>query len=442
MKRLRFFTLTAAVSACTLWNAPQTATAYSGGVMTPIDNELVAETEEEDKEDKEEPKPEVAEKPKLLTIGNKAPSLDISDWVSLGNERFSEVTDFKPGQVYVVEFWATWCGPCIASMPHLAETQEKYIDQVQLVSISDEDRETVDAFLERKVRGAEEETATYGELTSGYCLTTDPDRSNYTNYMKAAKQNGIPTAFIVGKSGVVEWIGHPMSMDKPLAAVVGDSWDREAFAEEFKSLQKMDELRSRIQNLARSGKPEKAKALLAKAKEEMPKMALQLAMMEYSMSMQSKDYDAALEALATIEKESEEERLLAQIGGLRINVLISAEKYDEAAKLIESSTGDMDAMALNMISWAVYEKSTEVELPKSILSAALQAAGKGVAKAPGDANVLDTLAHLLYATGDKQKALEIQTKAVKNSDGNPGIAAFLEELKSELDDKKAEPEDK
>lgn len=434
MKRLGFFSLTAALSACSIWNAPQTSMAYSGGFLMQDYNATAAVTGDEDKEEKEEAEPKVAAEPKLLTVGSKAPSLDISDWVSLGNERFSKVTDFEPGQVYVVEFWATWCGPCIASMPHLAETQEKYIDQVQLVSISDEDRETVDAFLEKKVRGAEEETATYRELTSTYCLTTDPDRSNHTNYMKAAKQNGIPTSFIVGKMGLVEWIGHPMGMDEPLAAVVDGSWDREAFAEEFKSQQKMDELRSRIQSLARNGKSEEAKALLAKAKEEMPKMALQLSMMEYSMSMQSEDYDTALEALDSIEKESDQPQLLAQVGSLRINVLVAAEKYEKAAKLIAAAAEKMEAASLNMVAWEVYEKSTEAELPKSILAAALLAAENGVAKAPKDANILDTLAHLLYVTGDKKKALEIQTRAVENSDGNPEIAAFLKELKAELDD--------
>ncbi|MDC0317455.1 hypothetical protein OAM37_02900 [bacterium] len=35
-------------------------------------------------------------------------------------------------------------------------------------------------------------------------------------YTRIAKKNGIPSAFIVGKDGIVEWIGHPGSIDQPL----------------------------------------------------------------------------------------------------------------------------------------------------------------------------------------------------------------------------------
>jgi len=74
-----------------------------------------------------------------------------------------------------------------------------------VVSVSDEDLETVKGFLEE-----ESGDKTFAEITRNYCLTTDPDGSVYEDYMKAANQQGIPTAFIVGKSGLVEWIGHPM----------------------------------------------------------------------------------------------------------------------------------------------------------------------------------------------------------------------------------------
>jgi thiol-disulfide isomerase/thioredoxin len=63
--------------------------------------------------------PPTKEKPAAsLTGRDPAPPLKVSKWL-----KGEEVKRFEPGKVYVVEFWATWCGPCIAFMPHLAELQ-------------------------------------------------------------------------------------------------------------------------------------------------------------------------------------------------------------------------------------------------------------------------------------------------------------------------------
>ena len=148
---------------------------------------------------------------KDLGIGSKAPALDIEHWVQDGNGFFKPVTEFEKDKVYVVEFWATWCGPCIQSMPHLADLQNKYRGNgVQIISVSDESLDEVKDLLGKK---NEDVGKTFAEVTAAYSLTTDPDRSVYKDYMTAAKQQGIPTAFVVGKTGIVEWIGHPMDMD-------------------------------------------------------------------------------------------------------------------------------------------------------------------------------------------------------------------------------------
>ena len=221
--------------------------------------------------------PAVAAEADFLTIGSKAPALDIEHWISTGSG-FDKVTTFEDDRVYVVEFWATWCGPCIASMPHLAELQEEYADKkVQFISVSDEDLATVERFLKREVRGANrgsdseedsedgeepEEPPTYADLTSAWSLTTDPDESVSDEYMAAAFQNGIPTAFVVGKTGVIEWIGHPAAIDRVIPQVLDDSWDREAYREEFEPTQRSGKLNRDVMMAASEGDTDRATELI------------------------------------------------------------------------------------------------------------------------------------------------------------------------------------
>jgi thiol-disulfide isomerase/thioredoxin len=155
-----------------------------------------------------------------LALGSKAPPIDIEHWLNK-----DPVDRWEPGKVYVVEFWATWCGPCVASMPRLAELQEKYGKNLVVIGVSDEDPDTIDEFLDKETDGK-----TFREVTDSYWLTTDPDRSVYKDYMTASDSRGIPTAFIIGKAGEIEWIGHPGNIGEPIAMIFDGKWNREAYA--------------------------------------------------------------------------------------------------------------------------------------------------------------------------------------------------------------------
>ena len=65
--------------------------------------------------------------------------------------RNMRLSDFK-GKAVVLDFWATWCGPCRASMPHLSEMQGRYSSQGLVVlglSVDDADPQTVRRFADR-----------------------------------------------------------------------------------------------------------------------------------------------------------------------------------------------------------------------------------------------------------------------------------------------------
>ncbi|MCE9630479.1 MAG: TlpA family protein disulfide reductase [Planctomycetia bacterium] len=166
-----------------------------------------------------------------LAVGSKAPLIEIEHWIQTREGAFKPITEFAPGKVYVIEFWATCCGPCVASMPHLARLQDDYADKgVTIISVSDEDVDTIRQFLDQPAD--EPGGKTYREITKGYCLTTDPDGSAGKAYMEASGEGGIPTAFLVGKTGKIEWIGHPAELDEPLELVVAGRFDPAAYAKE------------------------------------------------------------------------------------------------------------------------------------------------------------------------------------------------------------------
>ncbi|MGI9465765.1 MAG: TlpA disulfide reductase family protein [Rubripirellula sp.] len=337
---------------------------------------------------------------KDLGIGSKAPALNIEHWVQDGNGFFKPVTEFEKDKVYVVEFWATWCGPCIQSMPHLADLQNKYRGNgVQIISVSDESLDEVKDLLGKK---NEDVGKTFAEVTAAYSLTTDPDRSVYEDYMTAAKQQGIPTAFVVGKTGLVEWIGHPMDMDGPLAAVVDGKWDREAFASEMVAQQKMQESMQRLSMLASTGKFAEAIALAESQGKEATTDASKQRWMEikYSLKLSAGLLDD--DSLAFFRN--------------RIKVLKS------------------DPLAMARFGYSLYGQAQQGVDIKPLL-ADLMAAMEEVAK---DADpqmkplMFNTLAMLASESGDLKKAIDAQQAAIDATDDErqkKRLMVMLDEIK-------------
>lgn len=159
-----------------------------------------------------------------LKPGDPAPALCPGKWL-----QGEPVAEFAPGTVYVVEFWATWCGPCKASIPHLNELHLKYKDQ-GLVVIGQDCWERNDAAVEPFVRNMAEHM-TYRVTADD---KADGGKGRMANaWLTAAGLNGIPAAFIIDKQGKIAWIGHPMKMEATmLEAILAGKYDTKKAAEE------------------------------------------------------------------------------------------------------------------------------------------------------------------------------------------------------------------
>lgn len=116
--------------------------------------------------------------------GKKAPKFEFGEVLSSGK------IDTK-GKVVLVDYWATWCGPCIGLIPELNKFQEEFKDDLVIVGLSDEKPETVKGFMQK--------------TKMNYHVATD------VNGVMKGKLGvkGIPHVMVVTPDGIVRWQGWP-----------------------------------------------------------------------------------------------------------------------------------------------------------------------------------------------------------------------------------------
>ena len=130
-------------------------------------------------------------------IGQTAPELDIEKFLQApkGEKSLSALK----GNVVVLEFWATWCAPCVAEIPHLNQLNEEFRDkQVQFISVTDEDEDVIAPFLKRQ------------EMKSWIGL--DTDRSAFEAY----GVKGIPRTFLINQEGIIAASLHPAGLSSDM----------------------------------------------------------------------------------------------------------------------------------------------------------------------------------------------------------------------------------
>ena len=140
--------------------------------------------------------------------GQLAPDFEISDF---DGSRHT-LSDFR-GQVVYVNFWATWCGPCLIEMPDIAALQEEFGDDLAIITVNR--RETLDAAQ------AYFENLPLLDGGTGVSFTVDgmdPDDTLFDLYSALA----MPSSFFVDPDGVISIVGHGLiSLDQMRTAING-----------------------------------------------------------------------------------------------------------------------------------------------------------------------------------------------------------------------------
>ena len=89
-------------------------------------------------------------KPKLP-----APDVGVPTLLQSSKSSFASLKEYR-GQVVVLEFWATWCGPCVELLPHMNKLVAAFAGKpVHFISVTDESREAVESFMKTHPMKAE-----------------------------------------------------------------------------------------------------------------------------------------------------------------------------------------------------------------------------------------------------------------------------------------------
>jgi peroxiredoxin len=127
----------------------------------------------------------------VAAVGRPAPDFELARLGRAGSERLSDLR----GRVVLLEFWRTWCGPCLRSVPHLNALYAQFAERgLAIVALSNEDeprlRDTAAAAGMRypvaRVAG--------GAVDLAYGVT------------------GVPRAVLIDRGGRVLWEGHPAKL--------------------------------------------------------------------------------------------------------------------------------------------------------------------------------------------------------------------------------------
>lgn len=85
----------------------------------------------------------------ILKVGNRFPDILITGLSNAPIKEFYLNRDGKKSY-YILNFWGTWCSPCIPEMDSLAVYQKKYDQKIQVIAISDDDEARKNAYLKKK----------------------------------------------------------------------------------------------------------------------------------------------------------------------------------------------------------------------------------------------------------------------------------------------------
>lgn len=152
-----------------------------------------------------------------LKVGDVAPPVTVTDWVK---GKPMDVLKDNKGKVIVLEFWATWCAPCIQMIPSNTALYQRYKDK-GLIFIG-----MTDSGQGQQLNSVQTFVTQQGDRMD-YPIAFDSTMKTDLAYIQGTGAVGIPHAVVIGKDGKVAWFGHPLEpmMEATIKDLLMDKFD-------------------------------------------------------------------------------------------------------------------------------------------------------------------------------------------------------------------------
>lgn len=266
-----------------------------------------------------------------LKAGDPAPKLKVGQWL------YGEpVAELQKDKAYLIEFWASWCAPCIASMPHLEKIHQKYADEglvIIAVAVWENNPEAARAFVKKQTDA--------GNLSFRFALDDLAEEARghmAKNWLTAMGRSSLPSTILVDRTGKVVWAGSPVTIDENML----DSFTTGNFTEDDVEAAKKKMVADRalhgqtyaaIKELIRAGEFDEARIALAEAEKEIfANDALTPDLIRILIGAASNELDSARSALAAMEANSKIDHFRPQADANVANALKGFICRPEAAK--------------------------------------------------------------------------------------------------------------
>lgn len=312
--------------------------------------------------------------PILLSLGLSLPSFALAPGDSVPLEAIAKAeflqgeapAEWAKDEVYIIECWATWCGPCIAAIPHvdgLFDAHAKDGLHVLGMNVWEDGKDKVEKFVVEKGEGMSYPVAYVGK-----------GGEFEESWLKAAGVRGIPHAFVV-KNGSLLFTSHPASITEEMVQAILAGGEQEAAA-----VQEVQE-----QAAAREAMSKHMQAFRkASSEEDLP------AMKEAYEAMKAADSDAPY------------------LSGMSVDIAIAEGDWNLVSTTL-SEIKDSNQAASSARGLAFQIDSSEEEIPASLREKILTLLAAGTQAHPYDGPVT---ARLQWALDQKDLARESAKNAV------------------------------